>query len=67
MLVRAAAAGSLRSITTSLGFRALLSIRLDTRVATRRVASHRARGSRFARCNSTLRGTSAWLGLFPLA
>ena len=53
--------------TTSLGFRALLSIGLFLIVTTQRVASHRARGSRCARCHSTFRGTSAWLGLFPRA
>ena len=53
--------------TTIHGFRALLSSRLGTRVATRRVASHCARGSGFARCHSTFFGTSAWLSLFPIA
>ena len=49
------------------GFRALFSSGLGIRVTTRRVASHCARCSRFARGHSTLCGTSAWLGLFPLA
>ena len=53
--------------TTSLGSRALLSIGLGIRVTTGRAASHRARGSRFARGHSTFCGTSAWLGLFPIA
>ena len=53
--------------TTIIGFRTLLSIGLFLIVTTRRVASHRARGSRFARCHSTFCGTSGWLGLFPIA
>ena len=53
--------------TTIIGFRALLSSRLGIRVTTRSAASHRTRGSRFARCHSTFCGTSAWLGLFPIA
>ena len=40
--------------TTIPGFRALVSSRLDVRVTTRRVASHRAECYRFARCHSTL-------------
>ena len=53
--------------TTIHGFRALLSSRLRAQVTTVRAASHCARGSRFARCHSTLCGTSAWLGLHPIA
>ena len=53
--------------TTIHGFRALLSIGLGIRVTTVRAASHCARGSRFARSHSTLCGTSAWLGSFPIA
>ena len=53
--------------TTIHGFRALLSIRLFLRVTTRRVASHCARGSRFACCHSTFCGTFGWLGLYPIA
>ena len=53
--------------TTIHGFTALLSNRLGIRVTTQRVASHCARGSRFARCHSTLCGTPAWLGLYPIA
>ena len=53
--------------TTIHGFKALLSSRLRAQITTGRAASHCARGSRFARCHSTLCGTSAWLALFPLA
>ena len=53
--------------TTIHGFRALLSSRLGVRITTGRVASDYARGSRFARCHSASFGTSAWLGLFPIA
>ena len=53
--------------TTIHGFRALLSNRLRVRVTTGRVATHCARGSRFACCHSASCGTSAWLGLFPIA
>ena len=53
--------------TTIHGFRALLSNRLRVRVTTGRVATHCARGSRFACSHSTFCGTSAWLGLFPIA
>ena len=53
--------------TTIHGFRALLSIGLGVRVTTGRVATHCARGSRFACSHSTLCGTSARLSLFPLA
>ena len=53
--------------TTIIGFRALLSNRLRAQITTGRAASHCARGSRFARYHSTFCGTSAWLGLFPLA
>ena len=40
--------------TTIPGFRALVSSRLDVRVTTRRVTSHRTQCSRFACCHSTL-------------
>ena len=53
--------------TTIHGFRALFSSGFVICVTTRRVATHCARGSRFARCHSTLCGTSAWLGLYPIA
>ena len=51
--------------TTILGFRALLGSRLGIRVTTRRAASHRARGTRCARCHAAFRGTSGRLGLYP--
>ena len=53
--------------TTIHGFRAWFSIRLGIRVTTGRVATHCARGSRFVHCHSTFCGTSAWLGLYPIA
>ena len=53
--------------TTIHGFRAFLVSRLRIRVTTGRVATHCARGSRFARCHSASCGTSAWLGLYPIA
>ena len=53
--------------TTIHGFRALFSSRLGIGVTTGRVATHCARGSRFARCHPTSFGTSASLGLFPIA
>ena len=53
--------------TTIHGFKALFSNRLRFRVTTGRVATHCARGSRFACPHSTLCGTSAGISLYPNA
>ena len=53
--------------TTIHGLKALLGSRLGICVTTRRAASHRARGTRCARCHAAFRGTSGRLGLYPVA